>query len=115
MADNAQTNAAVDKANAEAHAKLDQAAGEAKTLIERAQEEAKGLLAKARDEAVALFDKTVQAAKDNPKVAAGIAAGAAATIAGGAYAATKLKSSAKRSPAPRAPRKTTVKATPKKS
>src|SRR3982751_3055217 len=53
---------------------------DASKLLERAQKEAAALLGRA---------------KDNPKIAAGIAAGAAATIAGGAYAAKKMRSGAK--------------------
>jgi len=70
---------------------LARAQKEAGVLLERAQKEGSKLLDKAQKEASALLAK----AKDNPKITAGIAAGAAATIAGGAYAATKLKSGSK--------------------
>ncbi|WP_293989393.1 hypothetical protein [Sphingomonas sp.] len=80
---------------------LARAQKEATALLDRAQKEAAALLAKAQGAIGDGVTKTVKAAKNNPKVAAGVAVGAAATIAGGAYAASKIKSGKKAAAKPR--------------
>jgi len=71
--------------------------------IEEAKADAKGFLAQAQETLGDAFDATVNAVKEHPIAAAGIAAGVAAAVGGAAYAATQLggdKEPAK--PAPKA-------------
>ncbi|ODP38357.1 hypothetical protein [Sphingomonas turrisvirgatae] len=57
------------------------------TLVDRAKEALSGAGEAIRD----AYDGVVDAAKENPKTAAVIAAGAAAAVAGAAFGATKLR------------------------
>lgn len=54
-------------------------------------DKAKDAAGVAQEKVVAAANATVGAAKDHPYAAAGIAAGVAAAVAGGAYAASKLR------------------------
>lgn len=58
--------------------------------VAEARDEAKSFLAQAQETIGDAFDATVNAVKEHPIAAAGIAAGVAAAVGGAAYAATQL-------------------------
>lgn len=60
------------------------------TTLEEATEQAKSFLAQAQEVIGDAVDATVEAIKEHPIAAAGIAAGVAAAVGGAAYAATQL-------------------------
>lgn len=68
------------------------------TTLEEAKEEAKTFLAQAQEVIGDAVDATVEAIKEHPIAAAGIAAGVAAAVGGAAYAATQLGGETKPAP-----------------
>jgi len=69
------------------------------TTLEEATEQAKSFLAQAQEAIGDAVDATVEAIKEHPIAAAGIAAGVAAAVGGAAYAATQL--GGEKEPAPK--------------
>lgn len=74
--------------------KITEAANDAginKSSVDKAVKDAKSFIDLAQEKISEALDSAVDAVKEHPKAAAGIAAGAAAVVAASAYGATKLK------------------------
>lgn len=80
-------------------------AGIEPSTIDKAIAESKSFLDKAQATLTEAVDTVVEAVKEHPITAAGIAAGATAAVAGAAYGASKLKGSDDTSPAKRGAKK----------
>lgn len=84
--------------------KTNSPAGDTSTL-DAALESGKTLLGKAQEALSEAFDSTVEAVKENPLTAVGIAAGAAAAVAGAAFGVSKLLEDDAPAPKPKTPAK----------
>jgi ElaB/YqjD/DUF883 family membrane-anchored ribosome-binding protein len=70
--------------------KIDAAIESGSSALDSALEASKSFLGKAQEAISDAFDSTVEAVKENPLTAVGIAAGAAAAVAGAAFGVSKL-------------------------